>query len=56
MERIRSGLATGSGMVPLAIAQGQALALGADLLVEPGQLSGVGTKVTVLLPARSLRR
>ena len=48
MERIRSGLATCSGVIPLALAQSQAQELGAQLLVEPGQLSGI--KVSLLLP------
>lgn len=53
MERIRDGLATGSGIIPLALARGQAEALGAQLFVEPGQLlstAGTGTKIELLLP------
>ena len=49
MERVRNGLATCSGVIPLALAQNQAQALGAQLLVESGQLSA-GIQVSILLP------
>ncbi len=51
-QRLKDGLATGSGVIPLALAQGQAQAAGAEIRVEHAHLSAslAGTKVTLLLP------
>ena len=53
MLRIRDGLASGSGVIPLALANSKAHSVGAQLAVEPepSSASVSGTRVTLSMPA-----